>query len=693
MLELNPCMGLPAPPLQQKAGCQGQCCTWRGQGTLRGIDVGGMVAVAPAQAHDSAVLQVERLRPSAASPPRFSAEEMCHRFVYRDNYALRAKTQQLFLEPLFAHGKDMDATPSKAEQRAATLRRMARLARQLPISVSDLMNEPNRLFAFFESFVTLDAALMLQLTTHLVLFGGAILRLGTEEHLRTYIPAVESHSLIGCVAYSELGHGSNVKDIETTATYDSEREEFVIHTPSETAQKSWVTGGLTLATVAVVFAQLYITGVCHGVHCFVVHIRQPDGSLTPGVTVKPSGRKAGVPELDMGSMWFSSVRVPRSSLLNKYGSVTPRGTYFSPLSSPAKRLRKFLGENVMSRMIASIGAVLAARSGLRIAVSYSLERRQFGPQGGPEVPLLSYPVHQARLIPFLAENYALGAFGEEVKLMWNKREKKERTVFVAALKYAATEHGMATLRQCRHCCGAQGILLHNIIGKLNVDVDVMATLDGDQQLLLQQISGYSLKSLGKSFAGVSGALGYFGQIVSSYVEANPLSSRNTSLLHLMDSSFHQASLQYKEYHLARSIASRISKLTAKGVSYFDAWNTCGLEVAELGRAFVTRRVHQSLLSKVLELEAEKSSLAPTLRKILSLYAVWKISQDKWFLEHDYISPSKARALTRLLASLVEDVTKDALPLVLSWALPAAIFQGTIGEANWPRSQTVPPARL
>lgn len=346
----------------------------------------------------------------------------------------------------------------------------------------------------------------------------------------------------------------------------------------------------------------------------------------------------------------------------------------------------------MSRMIASIGAVLAARSGLRVAVSYSLGRRQFGPQGEPEVALLSYPVHQARLIPFLAENYALGAFGEEVKLMWHSGEKKERSVFVAALKYAATEHGMATLRECRHCCGAQGILLHNIIGKLNVDMDVMATLDGDQELLLQQISGHSLKRLGKSFAGVSGALGYFGQIVSSYVAANPFSSRNTSLLHLMDSSFHQAAFQHKEYHLATSIAARISKLTAKGTSYFDAWNICGLEVANLGKAFITRRVHQSLLTRVLELEAEKSSLAPTLRKLLSLYAVWKLSTDQWFLAHDYISPSKARALTRLLASLVEDVTKDALPLVLSWALPAAIFDGTIGDAKRFHAQA-PPARL
>lgn len=41
---------------------------------------------------------------------------------------------------------------------------------------------------------------------------------------------------------TELGHGSNVMGIETTAVYDEESGEFVINTPCDTASKFWIGG-------------------------------------------------------------------------------------------------------------------------------------------------------------------------------------------------------------------------------------------------------------------------------------------------------------------------------------------------------------------------------------------------------------------------------------------------------------------
>ena len=48
---------------------------------------------------------------------------------------------------------------------------------------------------------------------------------------------------MGCYAQTELGHGSNVAGIETTATLDSNSDEFVIHSPTVTSTKYWP-GGL-----------------------------------------------------------------------------------------------------------------------------------------------------------------------------------------------------------------------------------------------------------------------------------------------------------------------------------------------------------------------------------------------------------------------------------------------------------------
>lgn len=65
---------------------------------------------------------------------------------------------------------------------------------------------------------------------------------------------------MGCFALTELGHGSNVRSILTTAHYDKTKEEFIINTPNEMAMKFWIGGASKTATIATVFAQLYVDG-------------------------------------------------------------------------------------------------------------------------------------------------------------------------------------------------------------------------------------------------------------------------------------------------------------------------------------------------------------------------------------------------------------------------------------------------
>lgn len=75
---------------------------------------------------------------------------------------------------------------------------------------------------------------------------------------------------IGCYAQTELGHGSNIAGIETTATLDMKTDEFVIHSPTVTSTKYWP-GGLGLwANHAIVFAQCLVEGNNFGVNAFMV---------------------------------------------------------------------------------------------------------------------------------------------------------------------------------------------------------------------------------------------------------------------------------------------------------------------------------------------------------------------------------------------------------------------------------------
>ena len=69
---------------------------------------------------------------------------------------------------------------------------------------------------------------------------------------------------MGCFGLTELGYGNNAVQMETTATYDKETKEFIVHTPTPLAQKYWITNGACHAHHIIVFSQLYIDGANQG---------------------------------------------------------------------------------------------------------------------------------------------------------------------------------------------------------------------------------------------------------------------------------------------------------------------------------------------------------------------------------------------------------------------------------------------
>ena len=105
---------------------------------------------------------------------------------------------------------------------------------------------------------------------------------------------------------TELGHGSNVAGLETTATFDEAADEFVIHTPTLTATKWWIGGAAQSATHAAVFAQMIVKGKNYGVKTFIVQLRNPgDFSLRAGVVIGDIGAKMGRHGIDNGWIQFT----------------------------------------------------------------------------------------------------------------------------------------------------------------------------------------------------------------------------------------------------------------------------------------------------------------------------------------------------------------------------------------------------
>ena len=166
------------------------------------------------------------------------------------------------------------------------------------------------------------------------LWGGAVDALGTERHVEFAQGAMDL-SKLGCFAMTEIGHGSNVQQLETTATYDPETKEFIVNSPTPGSKKAYIGNAARDGRWAAVFAQLYTpdSEESHGVHCIIVRIREEDGSDAPGVTTSDHGHKGGLLGVDNGMIVFDNVRVPRENLLNRFGDVAEDGTYSSPIES------------------------------------------------------------------------------------------------------------------------------------------------------------------------------------------------------------------------------------------------------------------------------------------------------------------------------------------------------------------------
>jgi acyl-CoA oxidase len=101
--------------------------------------------------------------------------------------------------------------------------------------------DPGANVAAFETLGHGDLSLLVKFGVQFGLFGGAVQQLGTERHHQRYLKPIASLELPGCFAMTEAGHGSDVQELQTTASYDHENNQFVVDTPDDEARKESAT--------------------------------------------------------------------------------------------------------------------------------------------------------------------------------------------------------------------------------------------------------------------------------------------------------------------------------------------------------------------------------------------------------------------------------------------------------------------
>jgi acyl-CoA oxidase len=551
----------------------------------------------------------------------------------------------------------------------------------------------------FETLAFGDLSLLVKCGVQFGLFGGAVLHLGTEKHHERYLRAITSLELPGCFAMTETGHGSNVQELGTTATYEPATQEFVVHTPDAGARKDYIGNAARDGRMAAVFAQLVVGGERRGVHCLLVPIRGEDGAPLEGVSIEDCGPKLGLDGVDNGRIAFDQVRVPRDALLDRYATVGEDGTYESPIENPTKRFFTMLGTLVQGRVSVCGAAIGATKVAHVIAVRHALERRQFGPPGGDEVVLMDYRTHQRRLLVPLAATYALHFAQERLVSELHEvftapddgddRKRRELETLAAGTKAVATWHATATIQECREACGGAGYLRSARFAALKADTDVFTTFEGDNTVLLQ-LAAKNLLTDYKDQFGELDPLGtaqfVAGQVIDTVAErsgAREVLDRLSAALtpgrategDLLSRETQCELIRWRQEHILAGAARRLKGGIDSGADPFEVLVDCQDHVVAAARAWVDLVVLEAFAAGV---ERCEDSVPPALREVLdrlcSLFALSRIEADRgWFQEHGKLSSPRSKAVIKAVNGLCAELREHASLLVEAFGVPERVL--------------------
>ncbi|MEY9928517.1 acyl-CoA oxidase [Catenulispora sp. GP43] len=538
-----------------------------------------------------------------------------------------------------------------------------------------------------------DLSLMVKAGVQWGLFGGAVQLLGTAPHHERYLRRIKDLELLGCFAMTEHGHGSDVQHLRTTATYDPDTAEFVVHTPDRGATKEYIGNAARDGHAAVVFAQLVTRGESRGVHAFMVPIRDERGQAAPGVAIEDCGPKAGLNGVDNGRLAFDQVRVPREALLNRFGDVAPDGTYSSPIEGDARRFFTMLGTLIRGRVSVGGSAGSATKRALALAVRYAEQRRQFARPDGEEVVILDYLGHQRKLLPALATTYALHFAQEELVAALHdttseapEEQQRELESRAAGLKAANTWHATAAIQAAREACGGAGYLAENLLPGLKADTDVFTTFEGDNTVLLQLVAKGLLTGYKDAFQNLSPlATARFAAervlgLVAERTAARKVLDRLTEgddREALFDRDWQLKLFEDREQHVLEGVADRLRKA---GDDPFGVFNAAQDHVLRAGRVHVDRLVLEAFVRAIGR--CPDPAAKTLLERVCDLYALANIEADRaWFLEHGRLSAGRSKAVIAAVNELCAALRPHARTLVDAFAIPERYLAAPMLEGD------------
>jgi acyl-CoA oxidase len=319
---------------------------------------------------------------------------------------------------------------------------------------------------------------------------------------------------VGTFLCTEVEHGNDAAAVETTATYDRERDGFVLHTPHAGAQKfmpnTSQAGGPKSGVVA---ARLLADGADHGVFLFLTPLTDAVRTL-PGVRVRALPARLGSP-VDHCLTSFDQVFLPREALLGgTQGRFGDDGVFVSALSNRRRRLLTSIGRVTSGKLSMSACAIGSARVALALAVRYGGHRLVSGSRDAQRVPVFAHRSHHGPLVGALATVFAMTLLHRKALGAWEShtgRDKEEAERLVAVAKGWITWQARDIIVECRERCGAQGLLENNGMAELVTGIEGVITAEGDNLAIHAKAAAELLLSSTPERTGAAGSDGSGGR--------------------------------------------------------------------------------------------------------------------------------------------------------------------------------------
>ncbi|KAF4500091.1 acyl- oxidase [Fusarium agapanthi] len=537
---------------------------------------------------------------------------------------------------------------------------------------------------------------------HATMFLKTLEEQGTPAQHKLFLERARKYEIIGCYAQTELGHGSNVRGLETTATWNHEDKTFTIHSPHLTASKWWIGSLGKAANHAVVVAQLILNGKPYGPHPFVVPIRDmKTHEPLPDIHVGDIGPKFGYNTMDNGFLLFNNVKIPHVNMLNRFSGVDPEtGKYIRP-SNPALIYGTLTF--IRSSIVFQSGSVLAR--GVTIATRYCAVRRQFQDRDADasetgENQVLNYTMVQHRLLPLLASSYALFFTGRAMINLYNANQKRmaqrrdagdakrkpgpeelspgsdhlaDLHAISCSLKAFASTTAAEGLEVCRRACGGHGYSAFSGIGSWYADYLPTVTWEGDNYMLTQQVARYLLKSARAVLAGKAPDNG-ISRIFKEFIRRQDIGAA----FDVLDS----------DQDLVDAFAWRVSFLTFEALKHRDeekqSWNSLLIDFWRLSTAYAQYQVVKNF-HEALQDEATKKSLDPNtlaiMHKLFELFALHNLqsSASEFFTSAATTVRQIQLARTKRTLSLLDEIRPHAVRLVDAWSFPDWQLDSALGR--------------